>query len=184
MVGHRYELSTQPERRRDELPINLAGGAGLVSTIDDYSRFLQTLMNDGMYRGQRVFSASSVQQVTQNQLPGIGSIRGLSSNRGFLEVDAAGYGFGLGVYVLTNPEEAPGGSLSGRGEFGWGGLASTGFYVDPHPDKRIYHIFMTQLLPSSAYPIRSHMRYVTHLLSQDSRASASSNARQSSLQQS
>jgi len=184
MVGHRYELSTQPERRRDELPINLAGGAGLVSTIGDYSKFLQTLMNDGMYRGQRVFSAASVQQVTQNQLPGIGSIRELSSNRGFLEVDAAGYGFGLGVYVLTNPEEAPGGSLSGRGEFGWGGLASTGFYVDPHPDKRIYHIFMTQLLPSSAYPIRSHMRYVTHLLSQSSRAIGSSNGRKSSLQQS
>ena len=80
MVGHRYELSTKPERRRNELPINLAGGTGLVSTIGDYSRFLQTLMNDGMYRGQRVFSAASVQQVTQNQLPGIGSIREYRKN--------------------------------------------------------------------------------------------------------
>jgi len=167
-------LSTQPERRRDELPTNLAGGGGLVSTLGDYSRFLQTLLNNGVYRGQRVFSEASVLQVTQNQLPRAGSISDLSRTRGFLEVDAAGYGFGLGVYVLTSPNEAPGGSMSGRGEFGWGGLASTWFFVDPHPEKRFYHVFMTQLLPSSAYPIRSHMRYVSHLLMQsEGRASAS-----------
>jgi len=168
-VGHRYELSTQPERRRDELPTNLAGGAGLVSTIDDFSRFLQTLVNKGVYRGKRVFSETIVQQITQNQLPGVGSIIGLTRNKGFLEVEASGFGFGLGVYVLTNPLAAPGGELSGRGEFGWGGLASTGFFVDP--EKRIYHLFMTQLLPSSAYPVRSHMRYLTHLLASQVSAS-------------
>lgn len=84
--------------------------------------------------------------------------------KGFLEYDGGGFGFGLGVYVITNPLEAPGGILSGQGEYGWGGVASTAFYIDPINE--ISFIFMTQLVPSTSYPLRSHMRYLTHLFYQ------------------
>jgi CubicO group peptidase (beta-lactamase class C family) len=73
--------------------------------------------------------------------------------------------------VLTDPQVAGGGLLSGKGEYGWGGFASTFFYVDPVYE--ISCILMTQLTPSNAYPIRSHLRYMSHwVLQQDPTATA------------
>ena len=66
----------------------------------------------------------------------------------------AGMGFGLGFSVIEDP--AANGSLCSLGEFAWGGAASTAFWIDRSED--ITAIFMTQLLPSSTYPLRRELR--------------------------
>ena len=76
----------------------------------------------------------------------------------FAETPFTGVGFGLGFSVTLDPLALH--SLSSPGEFGWGGAASTAFWVDPVED--ITAIFMTQLLPSSTYPIRSQLRQLVY----------------------
>jgi CubicO group peptidase (beta-lactamase class C family) len=66
----------------------------------------------------------------------------------------AGVGFGLGVSVVIDATAAK--TLTHAGEYAWGGLASTAFYVDPAAE--VAAMFFTQLLPSSTYPIRSQLR--------------------------
>ena len=76
----------------------------------------------------------------------------------FSETAFDGVGFGLGVSVTVDPVKAkvPG----SRGEFGWGGAASTAFWVDPVEDMTA--LFLTQLLPSSTHPLRSQMKLLVH----------------------
>ena len=76
----------------------------------------------------------------------------------FAEVKFDGQGFGLGFSVLQDPMAA--GTLGTAGEFGWGGAASTAFWVDPKEE--ITAIFMTQLLPSSTWPIRTQLRQLVY----------------------
>jgi CubicO group peptidase (beta-lactamase class C family) len=144
------------------MPMTLSAGGGLLSTIDDYARFTTCLLNMGVVPGtdRRILSEQSVAQMTTNVLPNGADIHDIAAAPGFLEVDGGGFGFGLCMYVLTDPEAAQGGTLSHRGEYGWGGFASTAFFVDPVAGFSC--ILMTQLLPSNAYPIRSHLRYMSH----------------------
>jgi CubicO group peptidase (beta-lactamase class C family) len=67
-------------------------------------------------------------------------------------------GFGLGFSVMLNPARAQ--VLGTPGEFAWGGAASTAFWVDPVEDLIV--IFMTQVMPSSSYPIRRELRTLTY----------------------
>ena len=91
--------------------------------------------------------------MTMNHLPGGGDLASLSRSM-FAETTNAGAGFGLGFAVTIDPArmQMPG----SRGEFYWGGLFSTYFFVDPV--ERITCVFMTQLSPSSAYPIRRELK--------------------------
>ena len=76
----------------------------------------------------------------------------------FSETTFDGVGFGLGVSVTIDPVKA---KVPGSvGDFGWGGAASTAFWVDPVQDLSV--VFMTQLLPSSSYPLRSQLRQLVH----------------------
>jgi CubicO group peptidase (beta-lactamase class C family) len=167
--GMSFKRSLQPTRNElwGEKPVNLAGGGGLVSTIGDYSKFTTCLLNQGAIPGtdKRILRAESVAHMTRNVLPNGADIHELARSPGFLEVDGGGFGFGLSMYVLTDPHVAQGGILSGRGEFGWGGFASTSFFVDPV--YKMSCILMTQLTPSNAYPIRAHLRYMSHWALQD-----------------
>ena len=72
----------------------------------------------------------------------------------FSEVAMDGMGFGLGFSVIEDP--AANGSMCSVGEFAWGGAASTAFWIDPVEE--LTAIFMTQLLPSSTYPLRRELR--------------------------
>ena len=63
-------------------------------------------------------------------------------------------GFGLGVSVVVDPVKY--GVVSSLGDYGWGGMASTAFYVDPVEDITVS--FYTQLMPSSTVPVRTHLR--------------------------
>ena len=76
----------------------------------------------------------------------------------FAETTFDGVGFGLGFSVVEDPVAAR--YTSSRGEFGWGGAASTAFWVDPV--ERLEVLFFTQLLPSSTYPIRSQLHQLVH----------------------
>jgi CubicO group peptidase (beta-lactamase class C family) len=72
----------------------------------------------------------------------------------FSEAAYNGIGFGLGFSVTMNPAQT---LIAGsRGEYAWGGGASTAFWVDPAEE--LIAIFMTQLLPSSSYPVRRELR--------------------------
>ena len=72
---------------------------------------------------------------------------------GFGEAEFPGVGFGLGFGVGRGPGATA--SAGSAGEFYWGGAASTAFWVDPVEDLTV--VFMTQLLPSAAYPFRAQL---------------------------
>jgi CubicO group peptidase (beta-lactamase class C family) len=167
---HSCRLSNVPERERAELPINLAGGGGLVSTLDDYSRFTCMLLNHGMIdssnnnhhpsSGRRLLKEETVKLMYQNHLPNNANLLDYSYDRGFSEVMGAGYGFGLTMSVIIDPKKVRGGSQCSFGEYGWGGAAGTSFIIDPV--KKFSAIFMTQLMGAAAvYPIRAQARWLT-----------------------
>jgi CubicO group peptidase (beta-lactamase class C family) len=106
-----------------------SGGAGLVSTVDDYARFCEMLLSGGSFRGTRILGPATVELMTAphtRDLP-------------FGSVDP-GYDFGLGFAVVT---DLGGTGIPGSvGAYGWGGAYATAFFVDPK--ERIVGIVMTQ----------------------------------------
>ncbi len=94
-----------------------AGGAGLVSSAEDYARFAQMLLNDGMFEGRTILPRAAARQAMANMLP-----PGLFFDR------VKGYGAG-GQVILADSRTEASGTLPGT--FGWGGAAGTLFQVDP-----------------------------------------------------
>ena len=138
-----------------EPAITLSGGGGLVSTAADYLRFMRMLRGGGTLEGTRLLGRKSVELMTMNHLPG--DLADMGRPR-FAEMPFAGVGFGLGVSVLLDPAKAR--ILGSPGEYAWGGMASTAFWVDPAEDMMV--LLLTQLMPSSAYPIRRELRVLTY----------------------
>jgi len=134
-------------------PKQLSGGGGLVSTALDYHRFCTMLLNGGELDGARVIGRKTLELMTLNHLPGNGDLAAWSQSL-FSEATNAGVGFGLGFAINIDPAAnlIPG-SL---GEYYWGGMFSTAFFVDPV--ERVSMVFMTQLSPSSTYPIRRELK--------------------------
>ncbi len=134
-----------------------SGGGGLVSTAGDYMRFCRMLLNGGELEGARILAPRTLALMTANHLPGGGDLTQMSRSL-FSESTNAGVGFGLGFATVFDPVKAL--SASSVGEFYWGGMASTAFWVDSAQD--LAAVFMTQLLPSSAYPVRRQLRSLTY----------------------
>jgi CubicO group peptidase (beta-lactamase class C family) len=134
-------------------PTFLSGGGGLVSTAADYHRFTQMLARGGELDGVRVLGPRTVAYATRNHLPG-GADLDAFGRPIFAESAFRGIGFGLGFSVVVDP--AAGKALTSAGEYAWGGLASTAFYVDPVEETTA--MFFTQLMPSSTHPIRAELR--------------------------
>jgi CubicO group peptidase (beta-lactamase class C family) len=121
-----------------EKPKYLAGGQGLVSTSGDYARFAQMMLNGGELDGARILSRKTVEYMTSDHL---GAIRG----PGYLP--GPGYGFGLGVAVrLADGQASTPGSA---GDYNWGGLGGTYFWVDPK--ERLVVVWMMQSTPQRTY---------------------------------
>ncbi|MFT3813861.1 MAG: serine hydrolase domain-containing protein [Acidovorax sp.] len=135
----------------------LSGGGGLLSTTADYHRFTQMLLRGGELDGARILGSRTVRQMATNSLPGGQDLTQFGIPL-FAEVAFDGQGFGLGFSVLQDPVAAH--VMSAKGEYGWGGAASTAFWVDPV--EQITCIFMTQLLPSSTYPLRTQLRQLVY----------------------
>lgn len=138
-------------------PMCMMGGGGMVSTMGDYMRFADMLRRGGVadptVGGARLLSPRTVAYMASNHLPGNADLseigRPISS-----ETTQEGFGFGLGFTVLMDVARAK--TAGSLGDFGWGGAASTTFHVDPVEDMIV--LFMTQLMPSSTYPLRPYIR--------------------------
>ncbi|MCC5859693.1 MAG: beta-lactamase family protein [Ectothiorhodospiraceae bacterium] len=128
-----------------------SGGGGLVGTVGDYLRFCRMLLNGGALDGERLLGPRTVAFMTRNHLGG--DMASMGQPR-FSEASFEGIGFGLGFSVTLDPVRAQ--ILGSAGEYGWGGAASTAFWIDPQEEMIV--ILMTQLLPSSTYPLRRELR--------------------------
>jgi CubicO group peptidase (beta-lactamase class C family) len=128
-----------------------SGGGGLAGTAADYLRFARMLRNKGELDGVRYLSPKTIQLMTINHLPGGGEIADLMpASDMFNETGYRGVGFGLGVAVMQNLSHA---ALPGSiGEYSWGGLAGTFFFVDPKEDLIV--VFMTQVIDNQARRMR------------------------------
>jgi CubicO group peptidase (beta-lactamase class C family) len=138
-------------------PSLLSGGGGLVSTAADYLQFVRMLQGHGELDGVRLLSPKTLDYMTRNHLPGGQDLEQFGRPL-FAETSFNGVGFGLGFSVLLDPLATK--TLGNRGEFAWGGAASTAFWVDPVDGVAV--IFLTQLMPSSTYPIRSELRQLVY----------------------
>ena len=128
--GIALTISDHPAKSRYlKKPSMLSGGGGLVSTAPDYLRFCQMLLNKGRLDGKRLLRAETVEMMTENQLPG-GVTRG------------DGGGFGFGFSVRTKNGRLP------KGEYGWGGMASTHFWISPRDELIV--IALSQHMPYSS----------------------------------
>jgi CubicO group peptidase (beta-lactamase class C family) len=115
-----------------------SGGGGLVSTARDYARFCQMMLSGGKLGDARLLKAETVAEMTRNQLPksalpigvGAGDVR-------------PGVGFGLGFYVRMEPDKAKPASVAN--EYGWGGAASTHFWISP--DDELVVVALQQQMP-------------------------------------
>ncbi|WP_338427167.1 serine hydrolase domain-containing protein [Sphingopyxis kveilinensis] len=134
-----------------------SGGGGLASTLQDYHRFCLMLLGGGKLGDTRIISRKTLDLMTSNHLPGGGDLTQHSVGL-FSEDENAGVGFGLGFAVTLDPARA--GIPGSVGDFYWGGMFSTGFFVDPVEE--ICMVFMTQLMPSSTYPVRREVKTLIH----------------------
>ena len=130
-----------------------SGGGGLIGTIADYHRFSTMLLNGGELDGARIVSPKTIRLMRTNHLPNNADLTEMSSSL-FSEANNAGTGFGLGFAMVIDPSKTL--MPSSEGEFYWGGAYSTAFFVDPV--ERITMVFMTQVYPSSTYPIRRQLK--------------------------
>jgi CubicO group peptidase (beta-lactamase class C family) len=144
-------------------PSFISGGGGLCSTAADYLTFCRALLNRGELGGTRLLGPKTLALMTTNHLPGGKDLTQLSRSL-FSEATFAGVGFGLGFSVTMDPPQTliPGSA----GEYAWGGAATTSFWIDPAED--LIAIFMTQVLPSSAYPVRRELRSLVYSAITDS----------------
>jgi CubicO group peptidase (beta-lactamase class C family) len=143
-------------------PAILMGGSGLVSTAADYNRFLLMLLDladspAGELDGVRLLSPRTVRYMARNHLPG-----NLDMDRFGRPLNAEsphrGVGFGLGFAVVIDPVLVR--VACSPGELSWGGMASTAFFLDHAEELAVS--FFTQLVPSSAHPIRSQLRQLVY----------------------
>ncbi|WP_435872928.1 serine hydrolase domain-containing protein [Micromonospora haikouensis] len=138
-------------------PDFLSGGGGLVSTAADYHRFTQFLLRGGELDGVRLLGPRTVRFMTRNHLPDGRDLASYSPT-GFVETVLDGIGFGLGFAVVQDP--VPSRVPSSAGEYYWGGMASTAFWVDPAEE--VTAMLFTQLMPSSTHPLRPQLRQLVY----------------------
>lgn len=134
-----------------------SGGGGLLSTVTDYYRFSQMLLNGGNLDGQRVIGSRTLQFMTRNHLPG-GVDMSQFATGSFSETAYEGVGFGLGFANKLDPVRN--GFPASVGSFFWGGLASTLFWVDPAEELVV--VFLTQLIPSSTFNFRGQLESIVY----------------------
>jgi CubicO group peptidase (beta-lactamase class C family) len=151
------KTAVMPGAPLDKKPTMLSGGGGLCGTAADYLRFCHMLLNGGELDGERILGSRTVKYMATNHLPG-GAILEDFGRPLFAETEFNGMGFGLGFSVVLDSAENK--VIGSAGQYAWGGAASTAFWVDPVED--IVAVFLTQLLPSSTYPIRPILQQLVY----------------------
>ena len=117
-----------------------SGGAGLISTAQDYWRFCEMLRRGGSLDGARILGPKTVQAMTMARLKP--EVRDNGATEYPVSHLYPGQSFGLGAGVITDPAQV--GVISSKGEYSWGGIANTKFWIDPEEDLIV--VFMTQVL--------------------------------------
>ena len=145
---HFSHLGIQNTMERE--PAFESGGAGLTSTIDDYARFTQMLLQKGEYQGKRILSQETVRfmttaHVSAQQQKGVETWESL-----------AGYTYGNLMRIMTSPESA--GGLGSLGEYGWDGWLGTYMMNDPAHD--LTFLMMYQRTDSGTVGYSRKMRNV------------------------
>ncbi|UOZ07104.1 serine hydrolase [Amycolatopsis sp. WQ 127309] len=128
-------------------PAAAMGGMGLVSTIGDYAKFAQLLLNRGEWHGRRIVSEEALAAQMSNQLPE--SLLEKGFHAGHMDL-RPGFGYGYDGAVFHDPALA--GAPVGRGTYQWDGAAGTWFWVDPEHD--LLYVGMIQLLSYAAPPLQ------------------------------
>jgi CubicO group peptidase (beta-lactamase class C family) len=121
------------------------GGAGLLSTAADYTRFLQMLLNGGELDGVRLLGPKSVEMMTSNQV-------------GKLYREDGSLGFGLGFE--TTEDVGAAGRPDSLGAFGWGSAYYSKYWVDPR--EKLVAVFLTQLIPAGNLDVQDKFRYLVY----------------------
>ena len=153
--GALRRTATKDGSRFAEPATAYSGGGGLVSTVGDYFRFAEMVRRKGVLDGARLLGRKTVEYMTANHMPGDLAAMGQPT---FSETSYAGIGFGLGFSVMIDPAKAE--VIGSPGEYAWGGMASTAFWIDPVEHLTV--ILMTQLRPSRTYPLRRELRILTY----------------------
>lgn len=155
--GNPLHLIDQPETSdfRDGRMTTHSGGGGLVSTLSDYYRFAEMLRLGGSLDGVRLLSPRTMAFMKRNHLDGDIASMGPKS---FAEMPMDGVGFGIGGSVAVDPARSR--SIGSVGDFSWGGMASTLFWIDPVEQLSV--VFFTQLIPSNTYPNRPELKALIH----------------------
>ncbi len=125
---------------------SFSGGAGLLSTANDYATFLQMMLNGGIYNKRRILSRKSVELMTVNHLQKINFPW------------TTGTGFGLGFYTLEDLGAR--GQLGSEGEYGWGGAYHSTYWVDP--SEELVVVYFTQLIPAANLDDHSKLRAMVY----------------------
>ncbi|MAT91195.1 MAG: serine hydrolase [Halioglobus sp.] len=134
-----------------------SGGGGLLSTVGDYYRFANMLLQGGSVDGVRIIGRKTLELMTANHLPGGVDMTQFATGS-FSETAYDGVGFGLGFAMTLDPVRN--GHPTSPGTFYWGGLASTLFWVDPREELVI--VFATQLIPSRTFNFRGQLENIIY----------------------
>ena len=132
-----------------------SGGGGLVSTLPDYAKFAQMMLDGGIYKGHRVINEATVKTMMSDQMdpddtfmmPWLGD----SVN--------ASFGYGGSVQTRTDAQQA---AIMGRakGQWGWGGAARTHFWIDP--ESNAFGIIMLQYFGQEDPDLHDRFRALTY----------------------
>jgi CubicO group peptidase (beta-lactamase class C family) len=123
---------------------SFSGGAGILSTANDYATFLTMILNKGVHNGKRILSRKSVELMTVDHL------------RNIPYGDGAGFGLG---FEVTDGLGARG-RLGSEGEFGWGGAYHSTYWVDPKEDLVV--VYFTQLIPAGGLDDQGKLRALVY----------------------
>jgi len=148
-TGGGLERSTLPAQESfKKKPALFLGGAGSVSTLDDYARFCMMLVNDGQLDGVRILGRKSVELMRSDHLgdlPRVGLVQ-------------EGYGFGLTFAVNKGPGKSA--IVGSEGEYYWGGAAGTSFWIDPK--EHMFGVFLINVLPPTGIPAADQFKRMAY----------------------
>ncbi|MXM65573.1 serine hydrolase [Streptomyces sp. HUCO-GS316] len=139
-------------------PRFLSGSGGMVASARDIHRFMELLRRRGELDGLRLLAPETVDLMTRNHLPGGVDLRAFGSRPAHDEPGNDGVGFGLGVSVVIDPDRTT--APAGLGTYGWSGVATTTFWVDPGRDLTVQ--FMTQVRPKGSHTVFPELKRLVH----------------------
>ena len=134
-----------------EPPYIESAGGGLYSTLEDYSHFVQMLLNKGEYQGKRFLGRKTIDFISQNQLT--------PAQLACVNFDSV-YGYGYGNFMRIMMDTSAAGSNGSVGEYGWDGLPGTYFFVDPKEE--LMFVYMQQIEQGADQTLRRKMRQIIY----------------------